>query len=165
MTPSYPLASSSLSTRPAESPRFLRKKKHHRSAAKLGPRSSRRLTGAEVACAHLVLATARGEARPHNLRRLAGAEAAHAHLVLAAARGEARPRAAHGSPSGGRLHTSRAPPAQFAMAGAELAHTLLAMARIELAHAQLEAELTPRIGRAPPAQCGDPPQPSPPDLT
>jgi hypothetical protein len=139
MTLSYPLVSSCLSTRPAKSPQFMRKK-HRRSAAELRPRSSWWLVEAEASRAHLVLVVAGGEAC---LR------AAH-----------------HGSPGGACLHISRAPPAQFAMAGAELARAQLATAAmIELVHTQLEAELTPRTSRAPPAECGDPSRPSPPDLS
>lgn len=51
------------------------------------------------------------------------------------------------------------------VAEAKLACTQLATTGMELAHAQLAVELTPRIARTPPAQCGDPTQPSSLDLS
>ena len=77
----------------------------------------------------------------------AGVEAAQ----LAHSQGETRP------------HTSRAPPAQLAVAraeltrvklapaGMELAHIRLMTAGMELTHAQLTADLTPHTSRAPPS--------------
>jgi hypothetical protein len=83
-------------------------------------------------------------------------QAPPAHILYSACLAHAQPgwssrRAAHGSLGGARSHTSRAPPTQLAVGGAELARPQLATPGMELAHAQLAVVLTPRKARAPPA--------------
>jgi hypothetical protein len=97
------------------------------------------------------------------------ATAAHAHLsqgggyLARRSQGGARPRVAHGSPGGARLHTSRAAPAQLAVARAKLAGVArdgrdgTRPCTASLPRASPHAQLVP------PTQCGDPQRPSPPD--